>query len=63
VPSSLRWQYLLRGMLGPLLDRSFKKIAPDVDALTEAKVHDRGQFAGGFYSRQVRQFESGGTTK
>jgi NAD(P)-dependent dehydrogenase (short-subunit alcohol dehydrogenase family) len=48
VPSSLRWQYYLRGLLGPVTDRSFAKIAPQVDRLTLAKVTEKGALAAAF---------------
>src|SRR5262249_13704871 len=48
VPSSLRWQYYFRGLLGPVTDRSFAKIARQVDRLTLAKVTEKGALAAAF---------------
>jgi NAD(P)-dependent dehydrogenase (short-subunit alcohol dehydrogenase family) len=48
VPRSVRLQYLLRGVMGNLIDRQFKRIAPEVDRLTAQKVADRGGFEAGF---------------
>jgi NAD(P)-dependent dehydrogenase (short-subunit alcohol dehydrogenase family) len=48
VPRSVRAQYLLRGVIGTLLDRQFRRIAPDVDRLTAEKVSERGGFEAGF---------------
>ncbi|MFE3054121.1 SDR family NAD(P)-dependent oxidoreductase [Nocardia sp. NPDC059239] len=48
VPRSLRIQHVLRGVLWSLIDRPFRRIAVEVDALTEAKVRERGAFAAGF---------------
>jgi NAD(P)-dependent dehydrogenase (short-subunit alcohol dehydrogenase family) len=56
VPSSLRWQYLLRGLLPPVLDITFRRIAREIDQLTEAKVAERGSFAAGFNQRQLTEF-------
>ena len=72
VPSSLRWQYYLRGFLSPVTDRSFAKIARQVDQLTLAKVNEKGALAAAFNyglvpdSPQIAAapvFESGATTK
>jgi hypothetical protein len=48
VPRSVRLQYLLRGVIGNLVDRQFKRIAPEVDRLTAQKVAERGGFEAGF---------------
>jgi hypothetical protein len=48
VPRSVRLQYLMRGVIGNLVDRQFKRIAPDVDRLTAQKVAERGGFEAGF---------------
>jgi hypothetical protein len=48
VPSSVRAQYLLRGLIGSLVDRQFRRIAPEVDRLTAQKVAERGSFEAGF---------------
>ena len=60
VPSSLRWQYALRGLIPPLLDRSFAKMAPQVDRLTETNVRERGPFAAAFNRGQVGHFDTPG---
>ena len=57
VPSSLRWQYALRGFLPPLLDRSFAKMAPQVDRLTQTNVRERGAFAAAFNHDHVGRFD------
>ena len=48
VPSSLRVQHLFRGMVRGLADRQFRRMAAEVDRLTEAKVRDRGSYDAGF---------------
>jgi NAD(P)-dependent dehydrogenase (short-subunit alcohol dehydrogenase family) len=48
VPSSLRWQYYVKGLLGSVTDRSFAKIARQVDQLTLAKVAETGALAAAF---------------
>jgi hypothetical protein len=53
VPSSLRWQYYLRGLLSPVTDRSFAKIARQVDRLTLAKVTEKGALAAAFNEGRV----------
>jgi NAD(P)-dependent dehydrogenase (short-subunit alcohol dehydrogenase family) len=64
VPSSVRAQYVLRGVIGSLVDRQFRRIAPEVDRLTAQKVAERGAFEAGF-TRAVlagrdRQIDSAG---
>jgi NAD(P)-dependent dehydrogenase (short-subunit alcohol dehydrogenase family) len=58
VPSSLRWQYVLRGVLPPVLDISFRRIAREVDHLTEAKVRERGSFSAAFNRRTLDDFDN-----
>jgi NAD(P)-dependent dehydrogenase (short-subunit alcohol dehydrogenase family) len=58
VPSSLRWQFLLRGLLPPVLDMSFRRIAREVDRLTEAKVGERGSFSAAFNRRTLDDFDN-----
>ena len=53
VPSSLRVQFALRGLLGPAIDRIFGNIAPQVDALTAAKVAQLGPINAAFIARQA----------
>jgi hypothetical protein len=53
VPSSLRWQYYLRGLLGPVTDRGFAKAARHVDRLTQAKVAEKGTMAAAFNSDRI----------
>jgi NAD(P)-dependent dehydrogenase (short-subunit alcohol dehydrogenase family) len=48
VPSSVRVQYLLRGVIGNVVDRQFRRIAPEVDRLTAQKVAEKGPFEAGF---------------
>lgn len=48
VPGSLRYQHLLRGVIKPVIDREFRRIAPEVDRLSEQKVRERGSFAAAF---------------
>ena len=48
VPGSLRYQHLLRGVIKPLIDRDFRRIAAEVDRLSEKKVRERGSFAAAF---------------
>ena len=48
VPASVRAQHLLRGLVGGLVDSQFRRIAPEVDRLTEQKVGERGGFSAGF---------------
>ena len=58
VPASLRWQYLLRGLLPPLLDISFRRLAREIDHLTAAKVRERGSFSAAFNRRTLDEFEN-----
>jgi len=53
VPSSLRWQYYLRGLLGPVTDRGFAQAARHVDRLTQAKVAEKGSVAAAFNSDRI----------
>ena len=48
VPGSLKYQHLLRGIIKPVIDREFRRIAPEVDRLSEQKVRERGSFAAAF---------------
>jgi NAD(P)-dependent dehydrogenase (short-subunit alcohol dehydrogenase family) len=48
VPRSLKYQYLLRGVLNRLADREFRPIAPHIDRLTEEKAAARGSFGAAF---------------
>lgn len=48
VPSAVRVQFLLRGVIGNLVDRQFRRIAPEVDRLTAQKVAENGAFEAGF---------------
>ena len=57
VPPSLRIQHLLRGLLGPVLDREFRRIAAEVDHLTEEKVNAHGDFAAGLSEPALKAHE------
>ncbi len=48
VPGSLKYQHLLRGVIKPLIDRDFRRIAAQVDRLSEQKVRERGSFTAAF---------------
>lgn len=63
VPASLRWQFALRGVLPALLDLAFRKIAPEVDALTKAKVAASDPFSAAINARQRARFGSPGAGK
>jgi len=45
VPASLLVQHVLRGAISRLLDSEFRRMAIEVDRLTEDKVNERGRFA------------------
>ncbi|MFC8672145.1 SDR family NAD(P)-dependent oxidoreductase [Streptomyces griseorubiginosus] len=51
VPGSLRTQYVLRGVIRSLMDRPSRRIAPEPDALTAAKVRERGPYDAAFGRR------------
>jgi NAD(P)-dependent dehydrogenase (short-subunit alcohol dehydrogenase family) len=53
VPTSLRGQYWLRSIIRPLLDRKLRQMAPEVDALTERKVAQRGAYEAAFGAREL----------
>ena len=53
VPGSLKYQHLLRGVIKPVIDREFRRIAPEVDRLSEQKVRERGSFAAAFNRRTL----------
>lgn len=48
VPSSLKVQHRLRGLIRPAVDKKFTQLAPEIDALTREKVFERGSYAAGF---------------
>lgn len=48
VPRSLRVQHWGRGVLGGLVDRQMRRIAPEVDRLTAEKVRHGGDFESAF---------------
>ncbi|MFJ1257837.1 SDR family NAD(P)-dependent oxidoreductase [Cupriavidus sp. CuC1] len=60
VPGSLRVQHILRGALSRLLEREFRRIAIEVDQLTEKKVNERGRFAAGLSESVLAARESQG---
>ncbi|MEU6261149.1 SDR family NAD(P)-dependent oxidoreductase [Streptomyces sp. NPDC047043] len=51
VPGSLRTQYVLRGVIRSLMDRPLRRMAPELDALTAAKVRERGPYDAAFGRR------------
>lgn len=53
VPASLRLQYILRGAISRLIDFEFRRIAIEVDRLTEKKVTERGRFAAGLSESEL----------
>jgi NAD(P)-dependent dehydrogenase (short-subunit alcohol dehydrogenase family) len=65
VPGTLKYQHLLRGVIKPVVDREFRRIAPEVDRLTEEKVRERGSFAAAFnrgaLAAHERRAADGGT--
>jgi len=48
VPGSLKYQYRLRGFLGKVIDREFRRIAPQMDSLTKEKVSGGDRFTSAF---------------
>jgi NAD(P)-dependent dehydrogenase (short-subunit alcohol dehydrogenase family) len=48
VPRSLRAQLWLRGVLGPVMGREMRRLAPEVDRLTAEKVRRGGDFEPAF---------------
>ncbi|WNM31729.1 SDR family NAD(P)-dependent oxidoreductase [Streptomyces sp. Li-HN-5-11] len=48
VPGSVRFQHVFRGVIRPLIDRVCRRIAPEVDRLTAAKVAERGPLGAAF---------------
>ncbi len=53
MPGSLKYQHLLRGVIKPVIDREFRRIAAEVDRLSEQKVRERGSFAAAFNRRTL----------
>ncbi|MFJ8111038.1 SDR family NAD(P)-dependent oxidoreductase [Streptomyces sp. NPDC096132] len=51
VPGSLRVQHVLRGVIRSLMDRPFRRMAPELDALTAAKVREHGPYDAAFGRR------------
>ncbi|MFE7654733.1 SDR family NAD(P)-dependent oxidoreductase [Streptomyces bottropensis] len=51
VPGSMRAQYVLRGVIRPLMDRVLRRMAAELDSLTEAKVRERGPYDAAFGRR------------
>ena len=56
VPPSLRIQFTLKGVLGPMMDRLFAPMVPQVDALTAEKVDQLGPFTAAFDRRHAARF-------
>lgn len=59
IPPSLKVQHRLRGMIGPIVDRKFARLAPRIDELTQQKVSERGPYAAGFLRRTISADEEG----
>lgn len=57
VPGSLRLYYHLRGVVRPLLDVLFRRVAPEVDRLTATKVAERGAFGAAFNKKDTSETE------
>jgi hypothetical protein len=56
VPPSLRIQFTLKGILGPVMDRLFAPMMPQVDELTAEKVEQLGPFTAAFDKRHAARF-------